>query len=917
MARLRTYLSAALLLTTLIGMPAHAIGIATVHGHLAYPDLINGGTAPLSGVKLVFSSGSQQAELTTYTNSSGDYTAQVPNADDYDLSFEVHGSTGTPLPRWSSTHLTALALSGDTELSVTMPSAIGIDVHVTSDAGADIAGAQVMLTSGFYGSTSAPTISGSNVGATTSLGFSGTYSDSPLQYVTSASGHATIWTYAFPNALSALLRYTTPEGWGLVRDFTVNPTTPTKNVVLSLPQAHPVHTVISYSSGSGTVPLANAAVLVQSPSMLITRNYTTDANGVIDGMLPPANDYEFWIETHTAGTIPLPGNIFLQVTAVHITETATVGITLPAATAIPIKVSDTSGNALAGAKVCFYAGSSSGSSAVPALSGAATGATVSAFMFAGGWNDNCKVSLTNSDGVATLWAWSGPAKLDGYVRYTTPSGFTANAAFSVPSDASSPYAVSMDLPALVTVSGTLRFTKADGTFAPIANKHFSFDGGPGAIQQTVTTDANGQFSTQIPKGSNYSWTLEWLPGLKDPLPASLWVHLDKLAFSDDGALNVTLPRAHKISVHLTDALGQPITTGYATTGAGAHYGSSETMTISGNLGSEFTQNLSFSGGYNDVGLKAYPDANGIATLWSFAGPSTVDAQAVYLAPSGFHATKMVQFNPAFDQTIEATFSTVAVAESAGAVNGAIAAFAPEGATFSAFDLRPSTANEVPDGAFDVTGVLHYVVTGLTPGAAAAIRFELPGNIPATEVFKIINGQLVDIGGIASISGQTVTVIVTDGGTGDDDGLINGTIVDPILFVHVGLPPAGMGSSDTATETVTVSPIAMPGGIAETATTQESAAVSGADKTATKTPLIAARFAGTGMKRVLLLRRTSTSSPKTVSIWVRAPKRSAYRVLGLARLSGMNTHRGVLAVPIGSRVQVRASTRVLCSFTVTR
>jgi hypothetical protein len=44
----------------------------------------------------------------------------------------------------------------------------------------------------------------------------------------------------------------------------------------------------------------------------------------------------------------------------------------------------------------------------------------------------------------------------------------------------------------------------------------------------------------------------------------------------------------------------------------------------------------------------------------------------------------------------------------------------------------------------------------------------------------VNGSYVDASSIASISGNTITLNLTDGGFGDEDGLANGVILDPLV-----------------------------------------------------------------------------------------------------------------------------------------
>jgi hypothetical protein len=85
----------------------------------------------------------------------------------------------------------------------------------------------------------------------------------------------------------------------------------------------------------------------------------------------------------------------------------------------------------------------------------------------------------------------------------------------------------------------------------------------------------------------------------------------------------------------------------------------------------------------------------------------------------------------------------------------------------------------PAGFVFGNGVIAFKVAGLAPGGNASVVFTFPEPIPAgAKVFKIDSGGFHEFPG-AVISGNTMTLNLRDGGTGDTDGVANGVIDDPV------------------------------------------------------------------------------------------------------------------------------------------
>jgi hypothetical protein len=94
------------------------------------------------------------------------------------------------------------------------------------------------------------------------------------------------------------------------------------------------------------------------------------------------------------------------------------------------------------------------------------------------------------------------------------------------------------------------------------------------------------------------------------------------------------------------------------------------------------------------------------------------------------------------------------------------------------------------------GVVSFKVTGIAVGATVRVQLVFPSGIPAgSKVYKVDATGFREITN-AVVVGNAVTLTITDGGTGDADGIANGEIVDPVGVASPSFPETtgGGGSS---------------------------------------------------------------------------------------------------------------------------
>ncbi len=148
---------------------------------------------------------------------------------------------------------------------------------------------------------------------------------------------------------------------------------------------------------------------------------------------------------------------------------------------------------------------------------------------------------------------------------------------------------------------------------------------------------------------------------------------------------------------------------------------------------------------------------------------------------------------------------VQLAQSTNAPSGGliIASTDTSGATIGGFTAEALPAGvELPAGAKQIVGSLKYTVN-VTPGGSARVKITLPSGSAPNALFKLRRGagggeEYVEIpASLYTIVGNVIELTLVDGGPDDEDGEVNGVIVDPLVPVVMTKQPSPAASSGPA------------------------------------------------------------------------------------------------------------------------
>jgi hypothetical protein len=433
----------------------------------------------------------------------------------------------------------------------------------------------------------------------------------------------------------------------------------------------------------------------------------------------------------------------------------------------------------------------------------------------GGYNPTGTITFTLYDGSNTL-VDTETATVTGNGTYTTPTGYTlpttgtvagtyqwdvsysGDANNDVATDSSDPsnqVTVVTDVSGLVTFSGTV--DGANGL--PEAGTTVSLQDGESAV-----TDSNGAYVMWVLPNSS-----DWIQFSEGTVATQSYQMFTQGNVINIGTTNVvenfSWPAAANINVTVLDANGDPIVGETVSTNynelinAGNEYltdGTQVSTEIRGNPPSWPTSCVT--------------DDNGECTFTALVG-AYVSFSATYILVPGNNSYPTLSAGatltvPGNDAQATLQFTNLALQNSDGTETGSIFIGSPNGTAITDVSVAAIPDNTLPSGAISLTGALSYDVTGLQVGATIDVTFQLPPGSDPTSIYKLQNGTYVDLSSIATISGDVVTLQLTDGGLGDSDGVANGTIVDPVVFAEAtkpGAPTIGTVTANAATASASV------------------------------------------------------------------------------------------------------------------
>jgi hypothetical protein len=703
---------------------AHASGAVGVSG------VITDGTgAPASGAQVILSLNGLNA--TTGTSSDGSYELQVPpGAYSFEVAYSPRvctpidgGGTSCNSGGISWDGATALNLQGDRTEDVTLPTIATVDTTVVDEASAPVANAGV----------SAP--SSSPITMTLSDGTAIPFHLNPQGCQTDSNGAC---SFQLPLGASADVNIYV-SGYLPFHTAVIASTDPTDFPVTLVPQ-----TGVTLSGrvvdASGD-PVTNFGVSLATSATDVAYS-SVDSDGSYALHVPPGS--------YAMTLSGLDGSVYLDRGSVQeaIEQDRVLNITLPALATVNVSVTDANNQGVQSTV------STSLDSYAMTLEDGARVPFVSVYL-----------ACTSPDGSTYCAGPQGQTDAQGHLSLTVLQGMTGSfttrpgnrsdylsmlTGFAAISD---PTNVTVSESQYYSVSGLIR----DASGNPVPYGQVSLGNATGYAVSTPNTD--GSYSLYVPQGL-YSFYVT---------AGGISGQVDAFAVTADRSEDVTLPSTATVEISVVDSDGSPVR------GASVNQTASTDPSVQATLGDGTP--ITF---HNPVS-GCFTDANGSCSFPTLPGATI----SVRISPNGTLpvSTSVAVVSDPTILNIGLAFDNGASLISAGSASGAVTITSPPGTQIFDATAYSVAQSQVPLGATILTGGLSYQVTGASPGAAVDVALRLPPGSNPTNVYKLVGQQLVDVSTIATITGDTIVLHLTDGGLGDSDGVANGTIVDPVIPVR--------------------------------------------------------------------------------------------------------------------------------------
>jgi protocatechuate 3,4-dioxygenase beta subunit len=576
------------------------IGSITISG-----TLFDSQGSPLANQPVSLKLAGNNTVASATTNSSGNYSFQVaPNT--YQLVLGSSGVTGN-VPSTYYLVLPLTAYSQNTNQIINMPTKRVI-VHVQDVSGNAISNVGLSTTSNL--------VSQSNLsvgGGVIASGQNG-YTNSNLK--TDTSGNATMWLYSGANPYT--ITATPPNGSSLVQtSVSNNIISSDTSITITLQQAITVSGTLFDSQGS---PLANQPVSLKLAGNNTVASATTNSSGNYSFQVAP-NTYQLVLgSSGVTGNVPSTYYLVLPLTAYS--QNTNQIINMPTKRVI-VHVQDVSGNAISNVGL-------STTSNLVSQSNLSVGGGVIASGQNGYTNSNLK---TDTSGNATMWLYSGANPYT--ITATPPNGSSYSQASLNNNVISTDINLTITLQKPITISGTL----FDSQGSPLANQPVSLKLAGNNTVASATTDSSGNYSFQV-TSNIYQLVLTVLIGNINSHTATTYgLVLPLTPYSQNTVQNIIFP-AKKVTIHVQDALGNPVNN------VGLSTGSNLVNQVSLQVGNGVI--ASGQNGYTNNNLLT--DASGSATMWLYPGTNPYNIIATPSSGSIYSTFTLNSISVSGDQT---------------------------------------------------------------------------------------------------------------------------------------------------------------------------------------------------------------------------------------------------------------------------